>query len=111
MIRRNGLRMVRGIEEFWRPDNIANSTAAGRAWKANELRLKSFEDLHKLWYVCLKEKNLLETERHMARATKTEFKNDWRLPAVKTSMARIKTVINERRKRGEDLPNVSSPVK
>ncbi len=54
----------------------------GRGWEASELRLKSFEDLHKLWYVLLAERNRLETIRGYCRTKHIEMPNYGRLGKV-----------------------------
>ncbi|KAF7768002.1 hypothetical protein Agabi119p4_7245 [Agaricus bisporus var. burnettii] len=74
---------------------------SGRGWKAEELRLKSFKDLHILWYVLLRERNLLASQKEETRRMGVENR-DWQVNLtkvyhVKKSMARIKQVINERR--------------
>lgn len=73
----------------------------GRAWKAAELRLKSWDDLHRLWYVSLKERNLLETRMlwlgtadPVRAAEREEFSK--RRKEVKLTMNRIKQVLAER---------------
>ena len=76
--------------------------AYGRAWEAKELRLKSFEDLHKLWYVLLKERNCLVSERHRFNSNGLLMPQKSRIKKVKQSMARIKTVLRERALEMED---------
>lgn len=72
----------------------------GRPWTAEELRKKSFEDLHALWILCLMERNILATQRHERRRQQipSEGKTEAveRDRTVKRTMAGIKFVLNER---------------
>ncbi|KAI0927249.1 hypothetical protein AcV5_007836 [Taiwanofungus camphoratus] len=72
----------------------------GRSWTAAELRRKSFKDLHTLWYVLLRERNLLATQNEEARRLQIRrgmLLADKKALRCRKSMARIKYVINERR--------------
>ncbi|KAJ6791393.1 39S ribosomal protein L47, mitochondrial [Iris pallida] len=87
------------LEEFFELDRSTEEdkpVVYGRGWKACELRLKSWDDLHKLWYVLLKEKNLLMTQRQMLHSQNMRFPNPDRIPKVRKSMSRIKHVLTER---------------
>ncbi|KAI1310270.1 54S ribosomal protein L4 mitochondrial [Mortierella claussenii] len=92
----------RGVEEFFEGGKTlpTEKSWTGRAWRASELRVKSFDDLHKLWYVLLKERNVLAAQKEEARRfriSKEYFSNKGRQVKCKKSMARIKFVLNERR--------------
>lgn len=54
----------------------------GRSWLSPELRLKSFDDLHKLYYVCLKELNMLYTQEHESKRTKAIWNGTSRIIKV-----------------------------
>jgi hypothetical protein len=61
--------------------------STGRRWLASDLRNKSFNDLHKLWYVLLKERNMLKTEMSLARTSGQRMKNPSRRQKVLLSPA------------------------
>lgn len=61
-----------------------NEVKSGRAWKADELRLKSNTDLHKLWYVLLKERNMLMTMEHECNEKFELFPGAERVDKVRT---------------------------
>ncbi|KAI9362390.1 mitochondrial 39-S ribosomal protein L47 (MRP-L47)-domain-containing protein [Pilaira anomala] len=94
-----------GLYQFFENNQaLPKQIWTGRAWKAEELRQKSFDDLHKLWYVLLKERNVLATQREEAsrlRLPKQLWTNQGRLKKCQKSMARIKCVLNERQRKYE----------
>lgn len=104
----------RGLEEFFPVQELAGEGAkrdsltqvpaavgtkrpvVGGEWRAWMLRQKSTEDLHKLWFVLLKERNALLTELQQCRSKNLLMPNPQRRSKVKKSMARIKLVLHER---------------
>ncbi|KEF59669.1 uncharacterized protein A1O9_04515 [Exophiala aquamarina CBS 119918] len=62
-----------GLWQFFHADRKAlvppeEESSHGRAWSYGELSIKSFEDLHKLYWLCIKEQNqILTRSREMSR--------------------------------------------
>eukprot|EP01132_Coremiostelium_polycephalum_P003302 gene3302-4136_t len=84
-----------GLKDFFEHDYAKGTyPLAGRSWAASDLRHKSFEDLHKLWFVLLKERNKLLSEKEMGKGR--QLINPLRLKKVRKSMAAIKCVLGER---------------
>ncbi|KAL7565015.1 hypothetical protein ACA910_020727 [Epithemia clementina (nom. ined.)] len=70
----------------------------GRPWSVKELRRKNYDDLHKLWIVLYKEKNMLLTELQISRRKQIIFPQKERFIKVRRSMKAIKTVLGERKR-------------
>ncbi|KAJ6634743.1 39S ribosomal protein L47, mitochondrial, partial [Pseudolycoriella hygida] len=68
----------------------------GRAWTLDELRIKSNVDLHKLWFILLKERNMLLTMEHESNKEVRLFPSPERIDKVKISMRHLETVVRER---------------
>ncbi|KAF9881924.1 hypothetical protein CkaCkLH20_01070 [Colletotrichum karsti] len=71
----------------------------GRPWETEELRKKSWNDLHALWYVCLKERNRILTaskERTRRQLGFGALEASGRDETVRITMRRIKHVLTER---------------
>ncbi|XP_020836426.1 large ribosomal subunit protein uL29m [Phascolarctos cinereus] len=88
----------KGLEEFFDdPKNWGEETVkSGAAWTCEQLRCKSNEDLHKLWYVLLKERNMLLTLEQEAKRQRLPMPSPERLDKVSESMDALDKVIQER---------------
>ncbi|KAI1496556.1 mitochondrial 39-S ribosomal protein L47 (MRP-L47)-domain-containing protein [Biscogniauxia marginata] len=78
------------------PDEVVEH---GRAWSVEELRHKSWDDLHKLWWVCVKEQNRIATARKEAtrmRLNDGQEEIAYRLGEVRKTMQAIKHALTER---------------
>jgi large subunit ribosomal protein L47 len=80
-----------------------NEVKHGRKWELPELRIKSNTDLHKIWYVLLKEKNMLLTMEHESKEEHRLFPSPERLDKVKESMENLETVVRERNRAYHEL--------
>lgn len=77
----------------------------GRAWTVQELRAKSWDDLHKLWWVCVKERNRIATAGYEREKGELGFganEEATRDAEVKLTMKRIRHVLTERYYTWED---------
>ena len=80
-----------------------NEVKHGRSWELPELRIKSNQDLHKLWFILLKEKNMLLTMEHEAKEEHRFFPSPERLDKVRASMENLETVVKERNRAYHEL--------
>ena len=87
--------MLQFIDPYERDPELA---APGRRWHAAEIRLKSNEELQKLWIVLMRERNMLHTTRMLHRKRGTKMPYPERTRAVRKSMAMIKVVLGERQR-------------
>jgi large subunit ribosomal protein L47 len=85
-----------------------NEVKTGRSWQLPELRIKSNPDLHKIWFILLKELNMLKTMEH-------EYKKEWkwwaspeRIDKVQESMKNVESVVRERNQAYHMLENGTS---
>ncbi|BCS18088.1 mitochondrial 54S ribosomal protein uL29m [Aspergillus puulaauensis] len=93
-----------GLWGFFPKDRQPLSTpeydnAHGRSWSIQELREKSWEDLHCLWWVCVKERNRIATsnlERKRLKAGYGEWEAQQRAQVIRVTQNGIRHVLRER---------------
>lgn len=88
----------RDLSEFFdAKENFgASEVKVGRSWRAEELRIKGNGDLHCLWFVLLKERNMLLTMQEECKRQSELFPNPERVEKVAESMEQLEAVVRER---------------
>ncbi|KAH6895461.1 mitochondrial 39-S ribosomal protein L47 (MRP-L47)-domain-containing protein [Thelonectria olida] len=92
---------------LWTPKETGEH---GRAWTVEELRKKSWEDLHSLWWVCCRERNMLATSRAELVRSKIGFGErelDEREEEVTKTQRAIKHALTERMYTWQDAVDVA----
>ncbi|KAL1887366.1 54S ribosomal protein L4 mitochondrial [Ceratocystis pirilliformis] len=88
----------------------AEDAEHGRAWTVEELRKKDWEDLHRLWWVCLRERNMIATATYERIRLDVGFGTQEarsRDAQVRLTMKRIKATLTERHYVWEDARKVA----
>ena len=70
------------VEKNWGQDRVLH----GREWRLDELRIKSNVDLHKLWFVLSKERNMLLTMEELYAKNLETFPNPERIAKVTSTV-------------------------
>ncbi|XP_017774335.1 PREDICTED: 39S ribosomal protein L47, mitochondrial [Nicrophorus vespilloides] len=89
-----------GLMEFFDDEKNwgVNEVKTGKSWSIDELRIKSNSDLHKLWFVLLKERNMLLTMEEESKEETRLFPSPERIDKVEVSMDNLEAVVKERNK-------------
>ena len=105
--------VTRSLDEFFDdPKNFGEKKIrVGRQWKKEELRLKSNSDLHKLWFILLKERNMLLTQEHAFKVALEHMPNPERIDKVEESMDNLEEVVRERNRAFYELETGESGEK
>ncbi|KAF2217870.1 hypothetical protein CERZMDRAFT_104345 [Cercospora zeae-maydis SCOH1-5] len=93
-----------GLWEFFPQDRKSMATPEemlqhGRSWETKELKHKDWDDLHRLWWVCIKERNRLKTyelERTRAGNMFGQYESEQREKEIRRTMKCIKRVLTTR---------------
>jgi hypothetical protein len=85
--RTNSLMEFFDVDKNWTEEKVKH----GREWRIDELRLKSNVDLHKLWFVLLKERNMLLTMEEACKVAHESFPSPERIAKVDIAQQHLPT--------------------
>ncbi|KAH7064175.1 54S ribosomal protein L4, mitochondrial [Paraphoma chrysanthemicola] len=92
-----------GLWDFFKDQKLLQTPVDeqkhGRAWTIGELRSRDWDALHQLWWICVKERNRLATEkieRNRLEAGYGDFENKNRDEVVQKTMKAILDTLSER---------------